>query len=182
MKATYSKKIVLIGPSAVGKTSLVLYLLSGKYNPYSESTIGASFCSKLLEANDGITDKVEIWDTAGQERYKSLVPMYYRNALGALIVYDVTNNKANEYVNQWIKELKKNADENIKIIVVGNKIDLLKTVEEKKLFEEYKHFFVSAKTGENVENVFKELVSDIPRLVGKPLLLPKPVEPKRLCC
>jgi small GTP-binding protein len=123
MKAIYSKKIVLIGPSAVGKTSLVLNLLSGKYNPYSESTIGASFCSKLLEANDGIKDKVEIWDTAGQERYKSLVPMYYRNALGALIVYDVTNTNANEYVNQWIKELKKNADENIKIIIVGNKFN-----------------------------------------------------------
>ena len=182
MKVPYSKKIVLIGPSAVGKTSLVLNLLSRKYNPYSESTIGASFCSKLLEANDGFIDKVEIWDTAGQERYKSLVPMYYRNALGALIVYDATNNKANEYVNEWIKELKKNADENIKIIVVGNKIDLLDTVKEKKYFEEYKHFFVSAKTGENVEKAFKELVSDIPRLIGKPASLSKPVESKKLCC
>ncbi len=187
MKAPYSKKIVLIGPSAVGKTSIVLKLISGKYNPYSESTIGASFCSKLLEANDGVTDKVEIWDTAGQERYKSLIPMYYRNASGALVVYDVTDSNANKYIDEWITELREKADTNIKIIIVGNKIDLLNNdelnnIKSTKCFEKYNHIFVSAKTGENIEKVFKELVSEIPRLKREPLTVSKTIEKKNLCC
>ena len=164
-----SKKIVILGQSAVGKTSLVLKLLSGKFNPYSESTIGASFCSKLIKADDGIVDKVEIWDTAGQERYRSLVPMYYRNAGGALIVFDITSKKSFEEAKFWMDELKAKVMHDIKILFVGNKLDL-----EKEAFENYKeecnrlfgtnYVLVSAKTGENVENAFTRLVSEISRV------------------
>lgn len=186
MSKITSKKIVLIGPSAVGKTSLVLKLLSGKFNQYSESTIGASFCSKLMIANDGVQDKVEIWDTAGQERYKSLVPMYYRNAGGALIVYDVTNKNSIEKAKEWIDEIKSKASSDIKIIVVGNKIDLSDNQSELNNLKhnfEYDHFLVSAKTGKNVVETFKELISSIPRYTrDESKLLPRIKKQERSCC
>jgi small GTP-binding protein len=82
-------KLVIIGDSGVGKSSLVLRFVTQSFKPFSESTIGASFMSKVIEL-DGQTVKVQIWDTAGQEKYKSLAPMYYRGAAAAIVVYDIT--------------------------------------------------------------------------------------------
>lgn len=183
-----SKKLVILGQSSVGKTSLVLKLLSGKFNPYSESTIGASFCSKLIKADDEVVDKVEIWDTAGQERYRSLVPMYYRNADGALIVFDITSKKSFEEANFWMQELKTKVMHDIQILFVGNKLDL-----ENEAFENYKeecnrcfgknYILVSAKTGENVENAFVRLVSKISRQRNDKEYYPLVDNKKsRLCC
>ncbi len=183
-----SKKIVILGQSSVGKTSLVLKLLSGKFNQYSESTIGASFCSKLIKADDGIVDKVEIWDTAGQERYRSLVPMYYRNAGGALIVFDITSKKSFEEARFWKKELSTKVMHDIQILFVGNKLDL-----ENEAVENYKdecnryfgsnYILVSAKTGENVENAFTQLVSKISRQRKEKEYYPLVDNQKsKLCC
>lgn len=88
-------KLVLLGDSGVGKSSLVLRFVTQSFKPYSESTIGASFMSKVVEL-DGQTVKVQIWDTAGQEKYHSLAPMYYRGAAAAVVVYDLT--RAERYV------------------------------------------------------------------------------------
>nr|KAF6309077.1 hypothetical protein mPipKuh1_009182 [Pipistrellus kuhlii] len=83
-------KLVLLGESAVGKSSLVLRFVKGQFHEYQESTIGAAFLTQTVCLDD-TTVKFEIWDTAGQERYHSLAPMYYRGAQAAIVVYDITN-------------------------------------------------------------------------------------------
>ncbi len=83
-------KLVLLGESAVGKSSLVLRFVKGQFHEFQESTIGAAFLTQTLVVDD-VTVKFEIWDTAGQERYHSLAPMYYRGAQAAIVVYDITN-------------------------------------------------------------------------------------------
>ena len=82
-------KVVLLGDSGVGKSSLVLRFVTNSFKPYSESTIGASFTTKLITLEEK-SIKYQIWDTAGQEKYHSLAPMYYRGAAAAIIVYDIT--------------------------------------------------------------------------------------------
>jgi small GTP-binding protein len=83
-------QLVLLGESAVGKSSLVLRFVKGQFHEYQESTIGAAFLTQTICLDDA-TVKFEIWDTAGQERYHSLAPMYYRGAQAAIVVYDITN-------------------------------------------------------------------------------------------
>ena len=78
-----------------------------------------------MRSRDGIKDKIEIWDTAGQERYRSLVPMYYREAAGALIVYDVTIKGSLQNAQDWVKDIRQHGPENIKVCMIGNKSDLL---------------------------------------------------------
>ncbi|XP_070582759.1 ras-related protein Rab-5C isoform X2 [Erythrolamprus reginae] len=89
-------KLVLLGESAVGKSSLVLRFVKGQFHEYQESTIGAAFLTQTICLDD-TTVKFEIWDTAGQERYHSLAPMYYRGAQAAIVVYDITNMEAQIY-------------------------------------------------------------------------------------
>ena len=91
-----SYKIVLLGDSGVGKSSIGLRYTRGEYNDFQESTIGASFLTKTFENKDGKKCRFEIWDTAGQERYHSLAPMYYRGARGCVVVYDVTSSHSFE--------------------------------------------------------------------------------------
>ncbi|MEQ2172032.1 Ras- protein Rab-5C [Goodea atripinnis] len=87
-------KLVLLGESAVGKSSLVLRFVKGQFHEYQESTIGAAFLTQTVCLDD-TTVKFEIWDTAGQERYHSLAPMYYRGAQAAIVVFDITNTVSN---------------------------------------------------------------------------------------
>ncbi|XP_010018350.1 PREDICTED: ras-related protein Rab-5C isoform X3 [Nestor notabilis] len=91
-------KLVLLGESAVGKSSLVLRFVKGQFHEYQESTIGAAFLTQTVCLDD-TTVKFEIWDTAGQERYHSLAPMYYRGAQAAIVVYDITNTDAQTYAD-----------------------------------------------------------------------------------
>uniref|UniRef100_A0A4X2MBS3 RAB5B, member RAS onco family n=1 Tax=Vombatus ursinus TaxID=29139 RepID=A0A4X2MBS3_VOMUR len=91
-------KLVLLGESAVGKSSLVLRFVKGQFHEYQESTIGAAFLTQSVCLDD-TTVKFEIWDTAGQERYHSLAPMYYRGAQAAIVVYDITNQEAQAYAD-----------------------------------------------------------------------------------
>ena len=112
-----NKKIVILGESAVGKSSILLRYLYGKFKETSESTIGAAYSSKIV-TNSGKKEKVEIWDTAGQERYKSLVPMYYRDAHGALVVYDITNKESIKKAHKWVHELKQKGPTGIKIVIL----------------------------------------------------------------
>lgn len=182
----YHKKLVLIGDSAVGKTSIVSRYIYNKFYPESESTIGAAFVSKTITAKDGTPEKVEIWDTAGQERYRSLVPMYYRSAAGAIVVYDATRADSLISSHKWIKDLQHRGPENIKICLVGNKCDLL---DSSALLENpaknynsslssslsaISHYYVSAKTGLNIDTIFKDLIANIPRIPITDPTLPLP--------
>ncbi|KAI8052231.1 GTP-binding protein ypt5 [Syncephalis plumigaleata] len=167
-------KLVLLGESAVGKSSLVLRFVKDQFDDYRESTIGAAFLTQSLQLESGVTIKYEIWDTAGQERYKSLAPMYYRNANCAVVVYDITQMASNfksslEKAKSWIEELHKQADPNIVIALAGNKSDLSARravpVDVAKAFaNEHGLLFLetSAKTAENVYELFAEIAKKLP--------------------
>lgn len=167
-----SIKLVLLGEAAVGKSSIVLRFVSNDFSENKEPTIGAAFLTQRVNIND-YTVKFEIWDTAGQERFASLAPMYYRNAQAALVVYDVTKPQSFIKARHWVKELHEQANKNIIIALVGNKIDILEDNENErkvakeeaeKLAEEegLLYFETSAKTGANISEVFLGIGEKIP--------------------
>jgi len=162
-------KLVLLGDSAVGKSSLVLRFVRGQFFEYQESTIGAAFLTQNVSLND-YTVKFEIWDTAGQERYHSLAPMYYRGAAAAVVVYDITNADSFQRAKSWVKELQRQGSPNIVIALAGNKYDLaskrkVDTEEAKEYAKDNGLFFMetSAKTATNVEELFKAIAKKLPK-------------------
>lgn len=101
-------KVVLIGESGVGKTSIISRYISNVFNPFQIASIGASFISKTVEINNR-TIKYELWDTAGQEQYRSVAKIFYQNASVVILVYDITKQSSFDAIkNYWIKEIKKN--------------------------------------------------------------------------
>ena len=130
-------------------------------HPLTQGQIGAAFLTQTIALNETSTVKFEIWDTAGQERYKSLAPMYYRNANCAVVVYDITQTSSLEKAKAWIKELQRQANDNIVIALAGNKSDLedkraVETEEAKAYAMEAGLLFfeTSAKSSENVKELF----------------------------
>ena len=120
----YLYKIVLVGEAAVGKTHLLSRYIKGTLPKNPTSTIGVEFATRTVPLETGGTVKAQIWDTAGQERYRAITSAHYRRAVGALLVYDVTNEKSFQAVRRWMDELKDHAEPDIVIMLVGNKIDL----------------------------------------------------------
>merc|ERR1711990_959953 len=120
----YLFKVVLIGDSGVGKSNLLTRFTRDEFKSDSKSTIGVEFATQTIQV-DKKTIKAQIWDTAGQERYRAITSAYYRGAVGALLVYDITKQSTFESVKtMWLDELRQNADANIIIMLVGNKKDL----------------------------------------------------------
>ena len=116
-------KIVLIGDTGVGKSTVMNYLLTGKYEAHNLPTIGASFCIKKLKIG-GKLIKLNIWDTAGQERFKSIASMYYKNTLGCACVFDVTVYDSFLNIDYWLTEYKKHCGtDDVNIVIVANKCD-----------------------------------------------------------
>ena len=115
--------VVLIGDSGVGKSNLLSRFTRNEFNLDSKSTIGVEFATRSIQV-DSKTIKAQIWDTAGQERYRAITSAYYRGAVGALLVYDISKHQTYENVTRWLKELRDHADANIVIMLVGNKSDL----------------------------------------------------------
>lgn len=120
----YLFKVVMIGDSGVGKSNLLMRYTKGDFNIESKTTIGVEFATKTIKTANQKVIKAQIWDTAGQERYRAITNAYYRGAVGALLVYDVTSQRSFNNVSEWLKELKQFADNNIVILLVGNKTDL----------------------------------------------------------
>ena len=114
--------VVLIGDSGVGKSNLLSRFTRNEFNLDSKSTIGVEFATRSIQI-DHKTIKAQIWDTAGQERYRAITSAYYRGAVGALLVYDISKSTSFENVTRWLKELRDHADNNIVIMLVGNKTD-----------------------------------------------------------
>jgi Ras-related protein Rab-5C len=157
-----SFKVVFLGKSGVGKTSITLRFCRDTFQDGAEATIGASFLTKMMTVNDR-TIKFEMWDTAGQERYRALAPMYYRNADAAVLVYDITDSESFEALQSWYQELQKNVPDCI-IFLAGNKSDLK---DKRKVTNNQANDFardkdcplkeVSSKTGEGIPELFNTL-------------------------
>ncbi|XP_059285262.1 ras-related protein YPT3 [Lycium ferocissimum] len=169
----YLFKLVLIGDSGVGKSNLLSRFTKNEFNLESKSTIGVEFATKSLKI-EGKVIKAQIWDTAGQERYRAITSAYYRGAVGALLVYDVTRHVTFENVTRWLKELRDHTDPNIVVMLLGNKSDLrhlvaVSTDEAKSLAEREALYFMetSALEATNVDNAFTEVLTQIYGIVSK---------------
>ncbi|KAJ7962981.1 Ras-related protein [Quillaja saponaria] len=156
-------KLVLLGDTGTGKTSLVLRFVKGQFFDNQEPTIGAAFFTQILSLSEA-TVKFDIWDTAGQERYHSLTPMYYRGAATAIVVYDISSMDTFFRAKKWVEELQRQGNQNLVMALVANKWDLesnreVETQEGEQFAQESGMFYTetSAKTGENVNELFCEI-------------------------
>eukprot|EP00731_Ephydatia_muelleri_P034143 Em0048g19a len=122
-QSPFEIKLVLLGATGVGKSSLVLRFVKDRFFEYLEATIGAAYLTYAIKV-DNRTVKFEMWDTSGPERYDSLAPMYYRRAQAAIILYDITNMDSFHKAKSWVKELQSQACPNTVIALSGNKADL----------------------------------------------------------
>lgn len=153
-------RYIIVGDMAVGKSCILLQFTDNKFRVQHELTIGVEFGAKTIELNNK-TIKIQIWDTAGQEQFQAITRTYYKGAIGALLVYDITRRDTFTHVTKWLEEVKSNSSKNICVILIGNKKDL----EDKRqvTFEEGESFArenglmfleTSAKTAFNVVEAF----------------------------
>ncbi|KAJ4782296.1 Ras-related protein Rab-11A [Rhynchospora pubera] len=169
----YLFKIVMIGDSSVGKSNLLARFARNEFNPNSKSTIGVEFQTQKLLI-DGKEIKAQIWDTAGQERFRAVTSAYYRGAVGALLVYDISRRTTFDSVGRWLNELHTHSDMNVVTILVGNKSDLngireVPTSEGKALAETHSLFFMetSALDSSNVTEAFYTVVREIYSILSR---------------
>mmetsp|Transcript_44786 Transcript_44786/g.71642 ORF Transcript_44786/g.71642 Transcript_44786/m.71642 type:complete len:201 (-) Transcript_44786:478-1080(-) len=166
---TYQFKLVLLGDTSVGKSSIVIRFVKGQFSEYQESTIGAAFLTQTVPVQD-CTVKFEIWDTAGQERYHSLAPMYYRGAAAAIVVYDITSQESFHRAKSWVKELQRQGNPDVVIALAGNKIDReeereVAAADAKQYADDNSLYFIetSAKTNVNVRELFLAIARQLPK-------------------
>lgn len=162
-------KILLVGDSSVGKSSLLLRYCNSKFSSAFTVTIGVNFKSQIIQYN-GRRYKLQIWDTAGQERFRTITPAYYKSAMGVVLVYDTTSLETFENLNYWIESLENCSDSESTVkILVGNKTDNLQSarqVSEQKgrnLAQVFgiPFFEISAKDNTGVEEIFNRLAEMI---------------------
>jgi Ras-related protein Rab-1A len=160
-------KILLIGDSGVGKSSILGKYVDNIFNDNFISTIGVDFkiTNKIIK-NTKI--KLQIWDTAGQERFRTIVSSYYRGAHGIIMVYDITYANTFNNIKHWMSEIHKHCNNNIQILLVGNKSDLYRNRQVNQSdaqnfanFHNIQFIETSAKTSENIENCFSKLIETI---------------------
>lgn len=172
-KIDYVFKIVLIGDSAVGKSQILARFARNEFSLDSKATIGVEFQTRTLVIQHKSV-KAQIWDTAGQERYRAVTSAYYRGAVGAMLVYDITKRQTFDHIPRWLEELRGHADKNIVIILIGNKSDLedqraVPTEDAKEFAQKEGLFFLetSALEATNVEDAFLTVLTEIFRIVNK---------------
>jgi small GTP-binding protein len=164
MTAKYIIKILTLGDTLVGKSSIVLRFSDNRFDDNQLATIGIDYKTKYIKVKDASV-KVLLWDTAGQEKFRNIARQYYKGANGVLLIYDVCDRKSYERIGFWMDELKQNNEiEQLYIILVGNKIDLeekrVVTREEAEKYAEdnnINYIEVSAKTGEGILDLFNEV-------------------------
>ena len=157
-------KLLLLGDSSVGKTSIIIKYISNKFMDTNIATLGVDYMDKTVDYNN-LKVFLQIWDTSGEEKFRSITRNFYRNADGLLVVFDLTCKESFNHVKNWINEAKEHKND-IKAILVGNKLDLederevdketaLKFAEKNNL----KYLETSAKNGKNINNSFKEMIA-----------------------
>ncbi|KAK9872252.1 hypothetical protein WA026_017053 [Henosepilachna vigintioctopunctata] len=165
-------KILIIGESGVGKSSILLRFIDDNFDPDQTLTIGVDFKTKRVTVEENCV-KLAIWDTAGQERFRTLTPSYYRDAQGAILVFDVSNYSTFSRLDTWLNELDTySTKHNIVKMIVGNKIDKDKREvsreEAMKFARRHQTLYIeaSAKTKDGVQTAFEELVHKIIQTPG----------------
>uniref|UniRef100_A0A8C9AQE6 Ras-related protein Rab-13 n=1 Tax=Prolemur simus TaxID=1328070 RepID=A0A8C9AQE6_PROSS len=152
-------KLLLIGDSGVGKTCLIIRFAEDNFNNTYISTIGIDFKIRTVDI-EGKKIKLQVWDTAGQERFKTITTAYYRGAMGIILVYDITDEKSFENIQNWMKSIKENASAGVERLLLGNKCDMeakrkVQKEQADKLAREHgiRFFETSAKSSMNVDEV-----------------------------
>ncbi|KAJ5070221.1 small gtp binding protein rab8 [Anaeramoeba ignava] len=160
-------KLLLIGNSGVGKSSLLSRFVDDQFSLSMIQTMGIDYKNKVVQIN-GHNVKLQIWDTAGQERFRNFTAAYYRGAMGIFLVFDITDEKSFKEVQQWIEIIETHATENVLKVLVGNKADrdserLVSPQQGADLAKEYGMPFyeTSAKSGEGVEDCFMGMAKSV---------------------
>lgn len=160
-------KLVILGEGRVGKTSILSKYFKQKFNQGEKSTINPSFYEKKVKYQ-GKNVQLKFWDTAGQEQFNAISTMYYQNAVGALLVYDVSIFETFNKVKSWVKTLQEAVGKDIIFVIAGNKFDLVGKMDDHMpeidsycSQEKCKHFFTSAKTGFGLDNAFNSLIQSV---------------------
>ena len=169
MTTTFNYKFIIIGSSGVGKTAIMKKLVENTFSPDAQSTIGVEFDSTTIEV-DGQSIKLQIWDTAGQERFRSIAKAYFRNAVGVILVFDITERKTFDDVNIWLNDVKTLCDPSAVVILIGNKSDLTQTrvvsITEAENFASHhqiSYLETSARLGDNIKEAFVKVATTIYR-------------------
>ncbi len=160
-------KIMVIGESKVGKTSVIKKYTQNKFGGVYLTTVGVDFQDKIINIDDKKI-RLQIWDTAGQERFRNITKNYFNSSNGFLLIYDITDKDSLEHLNFWSAQIQLNAPEKSKCVLVGNKCDLesarVISYEEGKMYAEknkIKFFETSAKDGTNINEVFEYIANEI---------------------
>eukprot|EP00444_Apocalathium_aciculiferum_P023171 CAMPEP_0183435902 /NCGR_PEP_ID=MMETSP0370-20130417/68913_1 /TAXON_ID=268820 /ORGANISM="Peridinium aciculiferum, Strain PAER-2" /LENGTH=228 /DNA_ID=CAMNT_0025623173 /DNA_START=77 /DNA_END=764 /DNA_ORIENTATION=- len=165
-------KIVLVGDATVGKTHLLSRYIKGTLPKAPTATIGVEFATRTVPLAVGGTVKAQIWDTAGQERYRAITSAHYKRAVGALLVYDITKTSSFQNCSKWMEELRQNAEPDVVIMLVGNKVDEVeKDPSCRQVYYDHAAEFArqhglffseaSAVSGTNVKHIFEHLLQEI---------------------
>ncbi|MFX1417888.1 MAG: Rab family GTPase [Promethearchaeota archaeon] len=166
----FSFKIIMIGPGAVGKSSLIRRFVENEFSFNYKFTIGVEINSKMVEYRKGVFAKLTIWDIGGQDRFKILRRNFYDGTHGALVVFDLSRAQTLPKMKQWVADMNHILEKEIPMVVLGNKVDLLSKignvtdqVEARSFAEKIGSIYIetSAKSGNNVERAFAELVQII---------------------
>jgi small GTP-binding protein len=162
-------KFIVIGSSGVGKTAILKRLVEDIFTTESQSTIGVEFLATTVDV-EGQQVKLQIWDTAGQERFRSIAKAYFRSAIGVILVFDLSERKSFDDLNQWLVDIHSLCDPNAVITLIGNKLDLIEqrkvTSNEAETFanlHQLAYFETSALGGDNIQEVFHRTAGAILR-------------------
>tara|TARA_B100001093_G_C26396225_1_gene829289 strand:- start:40 stop:693 length:654 start_codon:yes stop_codon:yes gene_type:complete len=186
-RCQYVFKIIIIGNTCVGKSSLLLKYTRDIYTSYYEPTIGVDFGTKIVQVpnndNQHIPIKLQLWDTAGQERFRTITQSYYKGTCGVIVVFDLTNKESFKSIENWFKEIDDFCEPDISIILIGNKCDLkeLRVVTDEEIENIIKHYNVkyfetSALELDSTSIAFNILAQDIYTKMKKSGKIPKGIQ------
>ncbi|CAH8556972.1 unnamed protein product [Schistosoma turkestanicum] len=166
----YQFRVIIIGDSMVGKSSLMKSFVEGNFNPVSDPTIGVDFFSRTVRIQEDVFVKLQLWDTAGQEKFRTITASYYRNCVGVVVVFDLTDRETFDHVSDWYKEARGSIKCSAPVfILVGHKADRrderqVSKIEAESLAQrlgDYIYIETSSLTGQNIEKTFELLAEGI---------------------